>query len=34
MRVTVLNGVNLNVLARRDPALYGGLSIAELEGRI
>jgi 3-dehydroquinate dehydratase-2 len=34
MRVTVLNGVNLNILARRDPALYGGLSIAELEGRI
>jgi 3-dehydroquinate dehydratase-2 len=34
MRVTVLNGVNLNILARRDPALYGGLSIAELEGRV
>jgi 3-dehydroquinate dehydratase II len=34
MRVTVLNGVNLNILARRDPALYGGMSIAELEGRI
>jgi 3-dehydroquinate dehydratase-2 len=34
MRVTVLNGVNLNTLARRDPAVYGGLSIAELEGRI
>ncbi len=34
MRVLVLNGVNLNILARRDPALYGGLSIAELEGRI
>ena len=34
MRVTVLNGVNLNILGRRDPALYGGLSIVELEGRI
>jgi 3-dehydroquinate dehydratase II len=34
MRVTVLNGVNLNILVRRDPALYGGVSIAELEGRI
>ncbi|HZR94894.1 MAG TPA: type II 3-dehydroquinate dehydratase [Gaiellaceae bacterium] len=34
MRVLVLNGVNLNVLGRRDPALYGGLSIAELESRI
>ncbi len=34
MRVLVLNGVNLNVLGRRDPALYGGLSLAELESRI
>jgi 3-dehydroquinate dehydratase-2 len=34
MRVLVLNGVNLNILGRRDPALYGGLTIAELEGRI
>jgi 3-dehydroquinate dehydratase II len=34
VRVLVLNGVNLNVLGRRDPTLYGGLSIAELESRI
>jgi 3-dehydroquinate dehydratase-2 len=34
MRVLVLNGVNLNALGRRDPALYGGLSMAELESRI
>lgn len=34
MRVIVLNGVNLNILGRRDPKLYGGLTIAELEGRI
>ena len=34
MRVLVLNGVNLNMLGRRDPALYGGVSIAELESRI
>ena len=34
MRVAVLNGVNLDVLHRRDPALYGGLSLQELEGRI
>ena len=34
MRVIVLNGVNLNILGRRDAKLYGGLSIAELEGRI
>jgi 3-dehydroquinate dehydratase-2 len=30
----VLNGVNLSVLAKRDPKLYGGLSIDELETRI
>jgi 3-dehydroquinate dehydratase II len=30
----VLNGVNLNILGRRDPSLYGGVSIAELESRI
>ena len=34
MRISVLNGVNLNMLGRRDPKLYGGLSIAELESRI
>ncbi len=34
MRVAVLNGVNLDVLARRDPKLYGGLSLEELETRI
>jgi 3-dehydroquinate dehydratase II len=34
MRVTVLNGVNLDVLAKRDPSLYGGLSLEELESRI
>jgi 3-dehydroquinate dehydratase-2 len=34
VRVSVLNGVNLNILGRRDPTLYGDLSIAELESRI
>jgi 3-dehydroquinate dehydratase-2 len=34
MRVAVLNGVNLDVLDRRDPALYGGRGLAELESRI
>ena len=34
MRVLVLNGVNLNILGRRDPTVYGGLTIAELESRI
>ena len=34
MRVAVLNGVNLDVLERRDPALYGGLSLNQLETQI
>jgi 3-dehydroquinate dehydratase-2 len=34
MQVLVLNGVNLDTLARRDPTLYGGLSLNELESRI
>jgi len=34
VRVLVLNGVNLDIVGRRDPALYGGLTIAELESRI
>jgi 3-dehydroquinate dehydratase II len=34
MRVAVLNGVNLNVVGRRDPSTYGGESIDELETKI
>ena len=34
MQVDVLNGANLDVVGRRDPALYGGLTISELETRI
>ena len=34
MRVEVLNGVNLDLVGRRDPAIYGGLTIFELETRI
>jgi 3-dehydroquinate dehydratase II len=33
-RVAVLHGVNFDVLERRDPAVYGGLSLSELEMRI
>ena len=33
-RVAVLHGVNFDVLERRDPAIYGGLSLSELERRI
>jgi 3-dehydroquinate dehydratase-2 len=34
MQIDVLNGVNLDVVGRRDPELYGGLTISELETRI
>jgi len=34
VQVVVLNGVNLDVLGRRDPALYGGVSLGDLETRI
>jgi 3-dehydroquinate dehydratase II len=33
-RVAVLHGVNFDVLDRRDPGVYGGLSLAELEAKI
>jgi 3-dehydroquinate dehydratase-2 len=34
VRVVVLNGVNLDVLGRRDPETYGGLTLSELETTI
>jgi len=34
VRVAVLNGVNLDVLGRRSPELYGGLSLDKLETQI
>jgi len=34
MRILVLNGVNLNVLGRRDPVHYGGMGLGELESKI
>jgi len=33
-RVAVLHGVNFDVLERRDPAIYGGHSLSELEHQI
>jgi len=33
-RVAVLHGVNFDVLERRDAAIYGGISLTELEHRI
>jgi 3-dehydroquinate dehydratase-2 len=34
VRIAVLNGVNLDVLGRRDPEHYGGLTLTQLESRI
>jgi len=34
MQILVLNGVNLNMLGHRDPALYGTSSLNELETQI
>ena len=34
MQIVVLNGANLDVLDRRDPSVYGGISLSELETRI
>jgi len=34
VRILVVNGVNLNILGRRNPEMYGSLTISELEGRI
>jgi len=33
-RVAVLHGVNFDILERRDPEVYGGLSLYELEAKI
>lgn len=33
-RVEVLHGVNFDVLERRDPDIYGGMSLTDLEVRI
>ena len=33
-RVEIMHGVNLDTLKRRDPSVYGGMGLAELEVRI
>ena len=34
MRIAVLNGVNLDVLSQRDPEVYGGVGLSELDTKI
>ena len=34
MQIAILNGVNLDILERRDPELYGGVSLNDLETQI
>ncbi len=34
MQVAVLNGVNLNMLGKRDPAVYGTVTMSQLETMI
>ena len=34
MRIVVLNGANLDMLEHRDPEVYGGIGLSELETKI
>ena len=34
MKILVLHGINLDMFGRRDPAIYGNVTLAEIDARI